>query len=157
MRCRAARRRLTPYLDERLGERERQGLEVHLLACERCRATLALNQTTRAVLGAQGPAEPPPGLAARAANLALAAARGRARTLEPAADWMRLLRWPALATAAAAAALALALFVESPGPDGGSSPEPRDAAATLAQLSGLDEAVLDPLEEGARVLGQEVE
>lgn len=155
MRCKTATRRLTPYLDDRLGDRDRLELGAHLSGCASCRETQALLVAARTALATQGPAEPTPGLAARAANEALAAAPRPARAQEPAGEWLRLLGWPALATASAAATLALVLFAQSPGP--GAPPEPRDAAATFAQLAGLDDADLDPLEEGARVLGQEVE
>ncbi len=155
MRCRTARRRLNSYLDDRLAEKERQALVAHLSACERCRATRDLYQATRAALAAQGPAEPPPGLAIRAANLALAATRKPEWASEPASYWLHQLRWPALAAATAAACLALVLFLSVPGDQ--APPAPGDTGGALAQLVGLDDLSLDPMEEGARVLGQEVE
>ncbi|MDD4952971.1 MAG: zf-HC2 domain-containing protein [Desulfovibrionaceae bacterium] len=155
MRCRTARRRLNPFLDDRLGDRERLALMAHLSACERCRATRDLYQVTRAALAAQGPAEPPPGLAIRAANLALAAAREPERRPEPASYWLHLLRWPALATASAAACLALVLFLQAPGEP--APPAQGDAGSALAQLVSMDDLAPDPMDEGARVLGQEVE
>jgi anti-sigma factor RsiW len=120
MRCGRVERLLTPYLDGRLEPDARSQVDEHLAACSACRGALAVLRASSTALGAVGPAEPPPGLAARVTRAALA----RARRGAPALSWLERLFpavWPAAATATVAAlALLVTLGVRAPaapGPD----------------------------------------
>lgn len=112
MRCGKVERLLTPYLDGRLDEAAQRTLEAHLEGCGPCRETHALLAMAQRSLAAEGPAEPPEGLAERAARAAFTADRPAVGfSLE---DFLRVLRWPAAATAASSVVLAIGLVVSSP-------------------------------------------
>jgi anti-sigma factor RsiW len=132
MRCGKAEQMLGAYLDGRLGEEARRELEAHLAECTGCRRTLRLLQGARAGLRGLGPAEPPPGLAARAVRAAFEGGK-------PAPSWLDRLfpmAWPA-AAASAAAAVALALLVNVTAP----AAPPGDL---VAQVASVESVGLDP-------------
>jgi anti-sigma factor RsiW len=59
MKCKAARRSLSRYLDDELAALSRSALEVHLSQCAACRAELALQRRLWSLLGAIEPLEAP--------------------------------------------------------------------------------------------------
>lgn len=152
MRCGKIERLLTPYLDGRLDEVARQAVEAHLETCDGCRETHALLGLASQSLAAQGPAEPPEGLAERAARAAFAA-----ESQAPASAWEGLLgalRWPAAATAAASILLAIGLVATSPqrpAPSAGS----RDDVVAAAMVH--DDSALDDEPSGLGALFDEEE
>lgn len=104
--CKWCEKLLTPYLDSRLDADERAEVESHLASCESCRSMHALLSGAAAVLAAEGPAEPSPDLAARAARAALDAAEREAAKPTFVERWIRV-AWPAAAAASVATVLLL--------------------------------------------------
>ena len=158
MRCGESRRLMSLARDERLGAQGRTTLEAHLSTCGACRQESALYEGARTMLRAQGPAQPPVGLAARAAAAALAAADRAAQagvTATPSgglSGWLSdVLRFLVPGTAAAAmAAAALVVF----GPQGATtSSAEADGDADPAAVVMTHRAMHD---EVAEALGDEV-
>jgi len=104
--CKRCEELLTPYLDSRLDPAGRAEVDQHLADCDACRTTLALLSGARAVLAAEGPAEAPVGLAARAARAAFAAAEAEETRPTFVERWIRV-AWPAAAAASVATLLLL--------------------------------------------------
>ena len=104
--CKRCERLLTPYLDSRLEADERAEVESHLACCEACKSTHALLSGAASVLAAKGPAEPSPGLAARAARAALDAADKEEARPTFVERWIRV-AWPTAAAASVATVLLL--------------------------------------------------
>lgn len=146
MRCRHAKRKLTPYLDGRLDRAERGLLEAHLAGCAGCAETHAVLRAASSALASLGPAEPRDGLVERSVRAAFTEER-RVRS----GGLLELLRWPALATAAAAAVLAVGLTLSSPAPKA-SAPSADDA---VAALMAEDDVELDTSREVSELLAQE--
>jgi len=130
--CKKYEKLLSLYLDARLDTSGRAEVDRHLATCEACRATIALLSGAAAALAAEGPAEPPPGLAARAARGALAAGSREARPsfIE---RWIRV-AWPTAAAASVATALLL-FFGLSAGNGNGQAGTSGDPVALIAQQS----------------------
>ncbi len=142
--CKRCERLLTPYLDSRLDADERAEVESHLASCESCKSTHALLSGAAAVLAAEGPAEPPADLAARAARAALDAAEKGAAKPTFVERWIRV-AWPAAAAASVATVLLL-VFGLGTSDINGQATATGDPVALIAQTeSGSSEMMLSVL------------
>ncbi len=108
MNCRECQNNLSDYLDDRLDQARRDHIDAHRRECAECERAYRLVRRTAEVLAAEGVAEPPDDLAARAARAALTAEPRGARSFFE--RWIPV-AWP---TAAVAAAAAILLLVTSP-------------------------------------------
>lgn len=114
MRCGQAREWISKRSDGRLGEAESTQLTAHLDTCAECRSFAGVLHGSQVSLRAVGAAQPPAGLARRAALAAFAAQKAGA---QPRASswWSELFRlaWPTAALSGAAAA-AMLFFAGAP-------------------------------------------
>jgi anti-sigma factor RsiW len=144
MSCRKTKKTLSGYLDDRLTSEARADFEAHVADCDECRETLRLLQAAKTALAADGPAEPPPDLAARATRAAFAAADTRKARPSFIDRWTRV-AWPA-AAAATVTAVALLLFAGGKGNGIPSEEAIHDPVAAVEQIvSPPDEVVVSVL------------
>jgi len=152
MRCSGTKELMSRSLDGRLDKEGEATLSQHLAGCPGCAKELAVMRATSTTLRAIGRAEPPAGLARRAALAALNAQR-EGKTVRATSWWSELVRfaWPA-ATASAVAAAALLVVASG---QGAGAPELSRDSDPAAVLSIDRDAISGNMM--SRMLGEEVD
>jgi anti-sigma factor RsiW len=148
MRCNDCQENMSRSLDGRLDKESQAALDAHVAACADCTKEMAVLRGTAHALRSIGRAEPPAGLARRAA-LAAFRAQKEGKTSRVSSWWSDLFRfaWPAAAASAVAAA-SLMVVANVRGVDGGIATDPaavisidRDAVTASSLSSALGEEV----------------
>jgi len=109
MNCRECQKNLSDYRDDRLDETQRNSVDAHRRECAACDKSYRLVRRSMEIMAAEGPAQPPTGLAERAARAAFTA--GQAAPTRSFFDRWIPVAWPSAALAAAAAVV---LMLTSP-------------------------------------------